>query len=368
MKKKVYYCGWQGNGNIGDDAIFEGTKRLLSSFEFTTNPQETTVATVIGGGTLLPIALTSWSNYYVKRSKYNFTIGIGVNDPDFYKMRHRLFDVRWLVGQAGINSKSIINSFKFFGNFIAKIDSFLRQPTKIAQPYLFGKDFKLIKSFRFDRIGVRGPLSQEILRNHGINSEVVGDPALYLKPNRYVYKRKNKIAISIRPNKDLKWSYDKAYLKSLIRVSYKLSDTYEFVILPLSVNDSQVNRWLAKKLPNATYKNFAYKEDLQGLLDEISNCDVMIGERLHANILAAACHVPFVSLEYRPKSRDFAKSVCLEDMNIRLDRVNDAILHNLINRALNQSEVRSKLQTNVKKIRRRLEKYAFQIQAFGGNS
>lgn len=49
--------------------------------------------------------------------------------------------------------------------------------------------------------------------------------------------------------------------------------------------------------------------------------------KLHAGILAAAANVPFVSLEYRPKCRDFAASLDWEDSLIRTDQLGkDALI------------------------------------------
>lgn len=68
-------------------------------------------------------------------------------------------------------------------------------------------------------------------------------------------------------------------------------------------------------------------EFVQGYLDQteaietIASADVVIGERLHACVLAAAVDTPFVPIEYRPKLRDFAASVGVEDLVIRSDEV-----------------------------------------------
>ena len=53
----------------------------------------------------------------------------------------------------------------------------------------------------------------------------------------------------------------------------------------------------------------------------IASADVVIGERLHAVVLAAAMGTPFVAVEYRPKVRDFAASVGREDVVVRTDEI-----------------------------------------------
>jgi polysaccharide pyruvyl transferase WcaK-like protein len=53
----------------------------------------------------------------------------------------------------------------------------------------------------------------------------------------------------------------------------------------------------------------------------MENLDLMVSMKLHAGILAAAANVPFVSLEYRPKCRDFGASLGWEEFLIRTDQL-----------------------------------------------
>ncbi len=56
-------------------------------------------------------------------------------------------------------------------------------------------------------------------------------------------------------------------------------------------------------------------------MEVLASADVVVGERLHAAIMAAAAGTPFVGLEYRPKLRDFARSVDQEDFIVRTDEM-----------------------------------------------
>ena len=53
--------------------------------------------------------------------------------------------------------------------------------------------FKLIN---FRLISVRGNISKALLRDWGIDSEVIGDPCLSLKPTKVLEKCNNRIAIN----------------------------------------------------------------------------------------------------------------------------------------------------------------------------
>ena len=59
--------------------------------------------------------------------------------------------------------------------------------------------------------------------------------------------------------------------------------------------------------------------DNQAAIDLIASAEVVVGERLHACILAAAVSTPFIGIEYRPKLRDFAESVDRGDLVVRTD-------------------------------------------------
>jgi polysaccharide pyruvyl transferase WcaK-like protein len=51
----------------------------------------------------------------------------------------------------------------------------------------------------------------------------------------------------------------------------------------------------------------------------LAAADLVVAERLHAAVLAAAVGTPFVGLEYRPKVADFAASVGMSDRVLRTD-------------------------------------------------
>jgi polysaccharide pyruvyl transferase WcaK-like protein len=64
----------------------------------------------------------------------------------------------------------------------------------------------------------------------------------------------------------------------------------------------------------------AYADHEAGL-ELLARAGVVVAERLHAAVIAAAEGTPFVAIEYRPKLRDFARSVEQEDLVVRSDEV-----------------------------------------------
>jgi polysaccharide pyruvyl transferase WcaK-like protein len=68
-------------------------------------------------------------------------------------------------------------------------------------------------------------------------------------------------------------------------------------------------------LPDLPYR--AGYADLDAAMALLASADLVVAERLHAAVLGAAGGTPFVALEYRPKVRDFARSVGFDDRTLR---------------------------------------------------
>jgi polysaccharide pyruvyl transferase WcaK-like protein len=61
--------------------------------------------------------------------------------------------------------------------------------------------------------------------------------------------------------------------------------------------------------------------DSRNAINEISRFDLVIALKLHAGVLAACCNVPFVMLEYRPKCKDFTRSIGWDAHRLRIDEI-----------------------------------------------
>ena len=352
----LHYVGWQGNQNIGDDAVFCATRQLLDDVTVTPDPAEASSAPVLfGGGTVLPVALKPFSDYDFDSEQRLFALGVGINDPAFYNRRLQWFDLRWAVGRMGFGP--LLSSPGICAGLLRKCISITGHPPL----YFQDQDFRHMNQIPFELLGVRGPRSHRILEQYELKSQTIADPALYLEPDHYSNERSNKIAICVRSS-GLKWTSSSDYVDVLVDVCREWPRPVEFVTLPFYPEDQADNQQIADRIPSATCKNYVEPMDLAGLMNDISSCDVMIGEKLHANVLAAACHVPFVSLEYRPKNLDFAESMDLEEMNIRLDEVTHRRLRTTLHRALNDPEIRDTLVENVQLSRTKLEAQSNKIR------
>ena len=359
MKQKIGYYGWLGHNNTGDEAAYLANKQLFNEYElvpFCKNNDSN--VTLLGGCTMLPSALVGWrGEHQIKKRKINYGIGLGIQDPEFHNRRCHRIDVTWAAGRLGFHLNQALGRLRYIWPAINIANNKLGRPLNLGGYYILDQDFEKIRKFGFDRIGVRGPVSQEILQRYGIASTIVGDTVLYLEPTAYHYDKSHKIAISIR-DKGPKWENTTNYLKELILFCNSISDAYRFIVLPIYPPDMELGKKLNREINNSILLDFTTNIDVRGLLDEISSCDLMIGEKLHANVLSACCHVPFISIEYDPKSYDFVCTLGLEELNIRIDKVTYEKLEELFNKAIDNQDIIDRLKQNVETIRKKLESFA----------
>jgi polysaccharide pyruvyl transferase WcaK-like protein len=76
--------------------------------------------------------------------------------------------------------------------------------------------------------------------------------------------------------------------------------------------------------------------DHAGGVELLARAEAVVAERLHAAVIAAACGTPSVAIEYRPKIRDFARSVNQEDYVLRSDEISAARLSELLNELVDE--------------------------------
>lgn len=329
------YIGWLGNNNLGDEAIYlaidrESDDLNLKVSEYADDAQ----ISLLGGGTILPLVFRNNSAYHFQNRDLNIALGTGVARPSFENQRRAQIDLRWLFAQANVDILAKIDRFGLPG---AAIQTFSNNLPGVSMQgvYCDERDF-LQADDSLDIITVRGPHSQRTLAEYGIKSEIVGDTALLLEPEEYQLDASNKIVVCLRnPGNGRKWSYDRKYIDEVLRFCRSVERNIEFVFLPFSPDDIPLHRDLANSLPNARWADYTSYVDIDGVLDELSSAELVIGEKLHASILSACCYTPFISLGYAPKNEDFCASLDLDEFNIRIRNVTESNLHELYSKTGN---------------------------------
>lgn len=354
MTEIAAYSGWLGNNNIGDDALYLANTKLFSEFELVDrNYYDDSDVQLYGGGTVIPRQATDHS-----KEKLVTAIGVGVEDPTFRNQRFAPIDIEYHFVKNGFGG--ILNNKPtqyLLNNIAASSDSVVFQ-----RKYIEESRFEPVH--RFDYLGVRGPLSKEILARYGIESEIIGDTALVLEPSEYNQQSTNKIAVTLRSKKGvLKWSNDTSYVQTIQEFCQARSEQYEFVFIPFRPIDIPLHIELSNAVDNAEFRDYCSHVDVRAAIDEIAECEVVIGERLHASILAACCFTPFLSLGYQPKNDDFVKSIDMDEYHIRFHDVTHDWLADRFERIQTSDEATTKLQSEVEDKRAAIRAFAEEIAA-----
>ena len=274
---RVDYIGFTGRSNLGDEAVLAGVRMLLPDADIARDHSNPEVL-MVGGGTLI-----NGKGYYLTRVIRN-------DSPDLERV---------LFG-TGVRNPGFWGTTEDMSEWASFIESAVYA-------------------------GVRGPDSVANLRTLGYKGEldILGDPALALTPPPGIEEVAGRVVICpVHTNGNLWGGDDDAVFAALATTARRLHGAgHEIVMMSAFPED---DRWIIELMRAAGILEAIYVPgyaDLADTMQWLSSAELVIGERLHASILAAACATPFVALEYRPKIRDFARSIGAEDQVVRTNEL-----------------------------------------------
>ena len=165
----------------------------------------------------------------------------------------------------------------------------------------------------------------EILEDWGLKRdfEILGDPALTLRPSETVDKVEGRIVVCPAWSRGLLWGgSDEAVIDAFARTVHRLrADDHDVWALSAFPGDDRhiIDMMRRADAPDLPYLA-AHDDPISGL-DLLASAELVVSERLHGAVLASAAGTVPVMVEYRPKLRDFAESVDLGDLVIRTDEL-----------------------------------------------
>lgn len=339
--KEIIIHGFYGHGNLGDDlillSIFSEINRIpgISIKVFCTNPKEINKLYSIEG---INSAIVYFNVFQIVRQI-----------KALLKCDLFILGGGGLLKDYGKSSKSLKKWFYWL-----RIAQILRKKTVLlavgVENIRYSKSKEILKKYlkKVDLITVRDEDSENILRKLGINNniKVISDPSILLT-NQEINSKKElskppKIIISVRHwydegkyIKDL--NLNENFLKVLSKVVDYLIEKYNAKIyfIPMRIIPYDDDRKVAKDIVlESKYKDFVtrYTSSLgvNELLDLLSDCDLVIGMRLHSLIIASSLGIPIIALEYMPKIKGFMKSIkqleyCHDLNTISFENLRDSI-------------------------------------------
>ncbi|GAA1587169.1 polysaccharide pyruvyl transferase family protein [Leucobacter aridicollis] len=284
--RELVYLGWQGEGNFGDELIYDywraalGRKLdvkaplILRKYLMRRAPRFLADrakllgrdrAILLGGGTTIGFA--AWANHT--------------------RLAQRMFGAHHV--------------FSAGAGIAAADDSF----TLRTQP----QDWNAWRANSGLRtLGIRGPLSQrEFAREIGW-APVVGDPALaYPDVVRLSPITRPVIGLSLGSEGSSRFSV--AAVAAAVRSAADILG-YGIVLFQMTDADAPVNAELAVHLGPVEVVEF--DGDVVQMMNRIAGCAAFVSERLHGTIAAVAAGVPATPLPYASKCDDFWLSVADE--------------------------------------------------------
>ncbi len=272
---ELRYVGWTGRDNLGDEAMLRACRRLMPWAEISTSG-DAIDGLVLGGGTLINRSTyLRWLRERDSPRVERFVFGTGVASPEFWGITEDTDE--WL---------DYLSSCLY--------------------------------------VGVRGPASVETLREWGYRGvvEQVGDPALALEAPK-VDPVDGHVVVAPAWTRGELWggADEQVYATLAEAVSQWVERGRSVTLLSCHPDD---DRPCVEIMRRAGYPDlphhFGYL-DIDRALQLLASADVVVAERLHAAVLAAACGRPFVAIEYRPKLADFARSVEAARWLIRSDHL-----------------------------------------------
>jgi polysaccharide pyruvyl transferase WcaK-like protein len=172
-------------------------------------------------------------------------------------------------------------------------------------------------------VGVRGPRSQRYLRQVGIESEVIGDPAcMFVRSEAQPVVAKRRLGLNLGSGSQGMFGNDELVLETLLGFAREMLDDgwdpTPYVVFPgdLPIAGEFVRRI---GLPQSHIRCFY--DNAADFMNSVREESVFVGFKLHAVVLAYCARVPSLMIEYRPKCRDFMESIGAEDFIVRADQL-----------------------------------------------
>lgn len=351
MSNRVYFKGYYGHKNIGDD-IFCVTADWICN-NIWNNVESIFV------GESLPILSKNSICYQSGNPRIRRLFEV----IGFIRVKHIIFFGGSTMASIK-RSKKILNNVPFLRKKLGTIGTSIG-PFKNSNELAFTKKF--MKKFNF--ILVRDYYSLNCVKND-MNINIVSfsfDPAIIIKsvyPSLKTKKTVKRIGISLchyerYVNGDINCEKERensliTFIDSLIE---NYSENYEFVFFEFNGNDKTGDREIIekfhKRIKDKVYTKIVYyTEDTEKFLLEFNKCQFIIGTRLHSGILAYALEIPFLLVEYHQKCTDFLNTINYKyRYNLKKPKENMIIVNSINKNELTAEKFEKDFMNQIKSLR-----------------
>lgn len=306
--RPVQYMGWDRRGNFGDDALRQFWEFKLSDHCLLDTP-------------LYRAELLADSLELFRRRRYESPILLGGGTVIGFQS--------WFKHARSIGAITRSRCVVTLGAGVSNLD---RDPNERQAVSMS----RWVQESRIRILGVRGPWGAETLKAAGVDVPVVGDPVLFLPKHLGNSRRTdgNAVAVSVggHGGEAENWLESNREIARGVSV---IAQGATVIVLQLSVEDraqcDSLYEMLRGKCEDVVIVRYTNVDEIFKVL---TNCSLLISERLHGCVAAVSLGVATVSLGYRAKCYDFMASVGLERFVIDPRRLESAALVTLAEEAL----------------------------------
>ncbi len=192
--------------------------------------------------------------------------------------------------------------------------------------------------------------------------EILGDPGLSVSPADPVSRDESLVVISPAFTNGELWGESDERVFSAMGdfVTSLRREGRKVAYLSCYPGDDRFIMGIMRSSGSVDAEYVAAYADHEAGVGLLARAGVVVAERLHAAVVAAAVGTPFVGVEYRPKIRDFARSVDQQDLVIRSDEITAAKLAELVEQA-SDHESQKRLLASVETYRDRQKNAAARL-------
>lgn len=280
------------------------------------------------------------------------------------------YDIALLGGGTLINQSPWL--IDVFGAVLEKAGRGLVIGTGVGDLYYWGDHFDrwepLLRQCEY--VGVRGPESLKLLNDHGIShAQVIGDPYLWLRcpvERNFINKR---LGVNIGSTNNSLWGTNDRDLAMLIGDALKSlkADGWSFTWISVWEKDKELIEIARAQIGDDAGPVLDARSQTLECYSAIAACELFMGEKLHANAMAAVAGVPFIGLEYQPKVRDFAASIGMDSWIVSTaERDKKKLIGAIENLRTRRAEERDKMIRERDMLRDRLIEFVGSIKKHYG--
>lgn len=214
-----------------------------------------------------------------------------------------------------------------------------------------------------DLVAAREKYSYKLMKDYKVSNLILSsDYALLLKKKARKTNKGKRIVLgfTIRSwfQKKRQNDFEEAFTEAIRRFSIKANATIQPIAqvnAPKYGEDdvSSTKKIIAKiKNKNVDVLKIKKPHTVKGALEAYSNIDLLLGMRMHSNILAAIQGTPFVAVSYEYKTEGIMESLGVKQFCISCEEMTANKLTNLLNDLYKaKSTVRKRIEESIKSIK-----------------